>query len=70
MQILRNGDKLSIIDHECDGEYDSSITLKDVHERVNLTPPNHLMDMVSENDDALTGDCILQSVFYEEVIFG
>lgn len=70
MQILRDGNSLNIIDLGCGGEYSSSITLKDVHERVALTPVSHLMDMINENDDACTADVVLQTVFFEDVIFG
>ncbi len=70
MEILRKGGKLTLIDKESDGEYTRSITLKEIHERVQQTDPNHLIDMISENDDATTGDCILQTVFFEDIIFG
>lgn len=70
MQILREGGELALIDIECDGEYTSRIKLEDVHERVALTPIRHLMDAINEEDDADTADCIVQSVFFKDVIFG
>lgn len=70
MQILRDGKTITLIDEECDGEYTKSISLKDVHDRVQKTPFDHLMNMVNENDDAETADVIIQSVFYEDIIFG
>jgi hypothetical protein len=70
MEILRIGGKLTLIDHECEGEYTRSITLKDVHDRVNLTPADHLLAMYEEQGDAGTADSVLQSVFYKEIIFG
>ena len=70
MQILRDGKKLSVIDNENGGDYSVSIDLNDVHERVALTPIRHLMDAINEDDDAITADCILQSVFFKEVVFG
>lgn len=70
MQILREGGELVLIDHECDGEYTSRIKLEDVHERVTLTPIRHLMDAINEEDDADTADCIIQSVFFKDIIFG
>lgn len=70
MQILRDGGKLTLVDEECEGEYTKSVTIKEVHERVSKTPVNHLMDAVNENDDATTADVIIQTVFYEEIIFG
>jgi len=70
MQILRDGGSLTLVDEECDGEYTRSITLADVHERVEKSPANHLLDMQNGNDDAVTADVIIQSVFYEDIIFG
>ena len=70
MEILRNGKELCLVDEGCDGEYTRSITLKDVHDRVQKTPIDHLMDAINEEDDAVTADVILQTVFYEEIIFG
>ena len=71
MQVLRNGGKLSIVDEEGgeDSEQNVSITLADVHERVSLTPIEHLAAMVNENDDATTADVILQTVFFKETIY-
>ena len=69
LQILKDGKGLTLTDHGY-GDYTSTITLKDVHEKVANTPINHLLDMVNENGDACTGDVILQSVFFGDVIFG
>jgi len=69
MEILRIGGKLTLVDEE-NGVGNKSITLKHVHSRVAMTPLRHLMDAINENDDADTADCILQTVFYKEVIFG
>jgi len=70
MQILRDGGSITLEDIGCEGEYTSSITLADVHERVAKTPTSHLMDMINENDDACTADVVLQTVFFEDVVFG
>ena len=70
MQMLRDGNSITLVDIGCEGEYTKSITLKDVHERVALTPTSHLMDMINENDDACTADVVLQTVFFEDVVFG
>ena len=69
MQVLRNGGTLSLIDNES-GEEPSTITLQDVHAKVQDSPINHLMDAINETDDGTTAEVILQSVFYGEVIFG
>jgi len=70
MQILREGKKLTFTDIEGEGENTRSVTLEDVHKKVALTPLNHLTDMVNENDDAVTADVILQTVFFDSIIFG
>jgi hypothetical protein len=70
MQILKDGKTITLIDEECDGEYTKSITMEDVHNRVQKTQLNHLMNMINENDDAETADVILQTVFFEDIIFG
>jgi hypothetical protein len=69
LQLLKDGGSLTITDSE--GGVDTVIiTINDVHERVQNTPFNHLTDMINENDDADTADVILQTVIYNEVIFG
>jgi len=70
MEILRTGGSISLIDEEGDGEMNSSITIKDVHELVATTPTSYLTDMINEEDDADTGDVLLQTVFYKSIIFG
>jgi hypothetical protein len=70
MQILREGGELTMVDVECDGEYTRSISLADVHDRVQQAPVRFLMDMIKEQDDAETADVILQTVFFEEIVFG
>ena len=70
MQILRDGGSLTFVDVECDGEYTRSVSLADVHERVQKTPLRFLIDMINEQDDAETADVMLQTVFFEEIIFG
>jgi|688.fasta_scaffold376501_2 hypothetical protein len=69
MQILRDGNKLSIVDEEGD-EDTVCITLADVHARVQNAPSRHILDMINEHDDAVTADVILQTVFLGEVIYG
>jgi len=70
LQILKDGKPLKMIDHECDGEYTREITLKDVHEKVQTTDASWLLQMENGEDDATTADCILQTVFFGEIIFG
>jgi hypothetical protein len=68
MEMLRSNNTLWIVD-ENDNER-HPITLDLVHERVQQTPVNHLMNAINENDDATTADCIIQTVIYGEVIYG
>ncbi len=49
---------------------DVSITLEDMYANIEFTPFDHLNDMLQEQDDAITGDVILQSVFFKDIIFG
>jgi hypothetical protein len=70
MQVLRDGGKLTFVDDECDGEYTSSVSLTDVHERVKNVEPQVLVNFNEEQDDASDADMVLQTVFFGEVIFG
>jgi hypothetical protein len=72
MQILRDGNTLTI-EEDCSELEDLEvfiITLADVHERVKNVPLDHLLDMINENDDAVTGDVVLQTVFLNEIVYG
>lgn len=68
MQMLRDGYKLAFTDTEA--EETMFITMNDVHAKVQTTDSRHLLDMINEQDDAVTADVILQTVIYGEVIFG
>lgn len=67
--ILRRGNTLTMIDTES-GEEPRTINAKDVHERVQMVDAQHILDMINEEYDADTADCVLQTVFFGEVIFG
>jgi len=68
MQMLRDGYRLDFIDDEAEDTV--SITMNDVHTKVQTTIPRHLLDMINEQDDAVTADVILQTVIYGEVVYG
>ena len=70
MEMLRMGKSLTLVDDEGEGDMNSTITIKDVHEKLCKAPVKHLMDMINEDDDADTADVIIQQVFYNEIIFG
>jgi hypothetical protein len=69
MQILRDGKTLTLVDNE-GGEDPAEITILHVHERVEKTPLRHLIDAINENDDAITADVILQTVFLGDIVYG
>jgi hypothetical protein len=58
------------VDHEGDGDMTQSITMKEVHERVEKTPLFNITNIHEGHDDASDADVVLQTVFFEEVIFG
>jgi hypothetical protein len=68
LQILIDGNSLALFDSECNEMF--SITIDDVYNRLPEVDIRHLMDMVNGNDDAVTADVILQTIFLEEVIYG
>lgn len=69
LEMLKMGYILTLTDVEGD-EGERAITLKEVHDRVSLTPIKHLMNMINEEDDAITADVILQTVFLEDIVYG
>ena len=68
MAILRDGKDIHFVDHE--GDYNEFVTLKRIHHKVPKVEMATLMEMVNEQDDALTADVILQTVIFGKVIFG
>jgi len=70
MKILKDGGILTMKDIGCEDSYTSSININDVHQRVQNTNIRHLVNMINKNDDAVTGDVIIQQVFFNEIIFG
>ena len=69
IQILKDGHPLVLHDEE-DGMDDSTIYIRDVVERMSLVPLRHMMNAINEDDDAERADVILQTIFYQDVIFG
>jgi hypothetical protein len=68
LQILIDGNSLTLRDYECGDEFE--IKIDDVYNRLPEVDIRHLMDMVNGNDDAVTADVILQTIFLGEVIYG
>ena len=69
LQILLDGNSLTIVDEE-DEDNINTITIQDVYDRISSTPFDHLSDMINGNDDATTADVILQTIFFNEIIYG
>ena len=69
LQILLDGNSLTIIDEE-DEDNINTITIQDVYDRISSVPFDHLSDMINGNDDATTADVILQTIFFNEIIYG
>lgn len=69
MHILRLGGSLTFVDREGRGEMNSTITLEDVHSRVNTAPAETLLNYANHCDDVSDADEILQTVFWKERIF-
>lgn len=70
LQMVKDGYTLTLEDVEGEGENTKSITIQDIFDRVQNMPIRHLSDLVTENDDAITADVLLQQVFFNEIIFG
>jgi len=71
MEMLRNGYKLYFTDYENDDDsLNVEITLNTVRERVNKLPHWAKLQLIEEQDDADTADAVLQTVAYDDIIFG
>ncbi len=70
LQILKDGHALTFTDREGEGEYTRSVTLADVYARMPKVPLENLANFQRELDDANDADIVLQTVFFEGVIFG
>jgi hypothetical protein len=70
MEILREGGKLTFIDHEGEGCMTRDVTLENVHKRMENVPASTIMNFVQQEDDAEDADVVLQTIFFEEIVFG
>ena len=70
IQHLKDGNALEFYDNE--QEEDVSFTLESAKLSLegNENVASHILDMINEQDDAITADCILQTCLYDDVIFG
>jgi len=70
LKMLQMGYKLTLVDEEGDGAYTSEIGINEVHERVQLAPARNIINTLDETDDVEDADVIIQTVFFNEIIFG
>ena len=70
LQIIKDGGTLGVLDHECDGEYNAHINEAIILDRMDQVPPQRLLNIINEEDDADDADAVLQTLLYGEVIFG
>ena len=70
MEMLKMGKSIDFVDLGCDGEYTKSLTMDMIHKNIEKTPMNNLFNVAQEQDDSSDADAILQSVLFEEIIFG
>lgn len=70
MEMLKMGNSIEFIDIGCEGEYTKSLTMDMVINNIEKTPIDNLLNIVKEQDDSCDADAILQSVLFEEIIFG
>jgi hypothetical protein len=70
VQILREGGSLTFIDHEGGGAYTKSIVMADIFNKFDDIPVEVLANFITEDDDVESADVVLQTIFYDDVIFG
>jgi hypothetical protein len=69
VQLLKFGNSIVVKDTE-DDDLTKEITLATIYERMENVPLQNLLNVLEENDDAEDADIILQTVIYNEIIFG
>ena len=70
LQMLKDGKKLTLVDVEGDGDMTRSITIEDVHNKVQNTPIRFLSNIIEENSDVEDSNVVIQTVFFDEIVFG
>jgi hypothetical protein len=70
MQILKDGNKLQMIDLEDDDNVLAEITLQDMYDNFQYVSQEVIISYVEESDDACTADVLLQYVFLKELVYG
>lgn len=70
LKMLKINKTINFIDVEGDGEYSKTLTIQMVYNNIEKTPIKNLLNIINETDDATDADVVLQTVLFEEVIFG
>ena len=68
LQILKDGNTLTLIDEEDEDDV-NTIDSQVLYDRLPSVPLNYLVDVINGHDDASTADAILQTVFFNEIIY-
>jgi len=68
MRILEDGGSLFVRDSDADADF--VVKMEQVLERVEKSPTLDLWAMAQEQDDASTALNILQTVFFEDIVYG
>ena len=68
LEILTNGKQLSFIDEESEETY--FFKLDSALKNLDNLPPQWILQLVNEEDDAITADVVLQFCLFNEIVFG
>lgn len=70
VQIVRNGGELIFIDEECEGDNTKKLNLGVLIDGLNNASLDKVFEIINGEDDATTGELVLQEILFGEVIFG
>jgi len=68
MEILTNGKQISFIDEE--SEETHFFKLDSALKNLDNLPPQWILQLLNEEDDAVTADVVLQFCLFNEIVFG
>ena len=70
VQMVRVGGKLRFIDVEGEGTYTKGLNIGVLLEGLNNASLDRVMEIINEEDDATTGELVLQEILFGEIVFG
>lgn len=70
LQLLKDGKELIFEDVEGEGDNTKNLNLATIYEKMPLVPAEYLLTLSNQEDDAGTGDIVLQTILYGEIMFG